>query len=611
MVEKWYRPLIEKIKEVDEECVFVQDDHGFFDSNELEKEIKKYFCKIHQYSSEMKLRMVIRNTKGNLLVVFQEGNYLPNIMMKKYPVIELSYNDIFPLLESGAMDWLNTAEIQELYYLYTNNLNQYDSLSYLDTLDFILKNLYETDIEFTGKEQLIGFLIRYYFVNDRLKGAIKSWVFKKIDSTDVNINNIGKKNNFFDWLSQEWKNYLSTGRSTINFNDRKVKFLLNDCFEQGLMEPVDLLAEEFDSDFIIRETKANYWINSGVKNLDKVSVKENFQSEYRLLQEILNEDLKPHEWGNVARKWGHLVYLKHLHEIEQSLSNLEIQIDNKFTDFMVNNYDDLAYDQRFYYAPLNNRILPEITGQNKKFVLICFDGISFKEWPAVKDYLNSSLSVNFKEGISFSMIPTVTSISRRAIFGGILPVEDDGSGNEKKLFKNYLKQKCGLQKEEIYFNRSKKPEELDLLGYESAGLIFNFIDDLSHGAMNQKMLIKNIKDQLEESQLDKLIKYCLENEYRVYFCSDHGNIFCEGNGYNPHRQLVEDKAARAVLYGTRNLAENEELNNKLILQFPNILGEQYIVTMRDRTKFSNRDSGFTHGGINIEEVIVPFVEVIK
>lgn len=31
---------------------------------------------------------------------------------------------------------------------------------------------------------------------------------------------------------------------------------------------------------------------------------------------------------------------------------------------------------------------------------------------------------------------------------------------------------------------------------------------------------------------------------------------------------------------------------------------------KDRKKFGNREAGFTHGGINIEEVIVPFVEVI-
>ncbi len=610
MVEKWYKLLLDKIEEIKANIILVQDNKGFFNSEEFLVKAKEIYGKIHYFSSEMTLRGIIRDTKNNLLIIYQENNYLPSEVMNKYPVVKLDYNDIFPLFDTGAISWLNVDELQELNHLYQNNLNRFDQLSYFETLDFVLRNLYDTDIDFSNKEQLTGFLIRYYFANDKIQGAIQSLIMEKAEENNLKLNEIDNKKRFFSWLNQEWRKYLLKRNSSINFNSRKIKFLLNDCFEQGLMERVDLLKEEYYSEFIIKETRKNYWINSGIKNLDKVSIKDSFHNEYQLLKELLNKDLEPHEWGNVARSWGHLLYIKNTYHIDFTLSDIELIIDRQFTDFIVNSYDDLAYDQRFYYAPLNNRILTEITRKNERFVLICFDGMSFKEWPAVKEYLINTLSVDFKEGITCSMIPTVTSYSRRAIFSGILPLEDNEQGNEEKAFKQFLLEKSGFKEEEIYFERKRIPGKLDLLGYRSAGLIFNFIDDLSHGAMNQKLLIKNIKDQLEESKLAQTVKYLLNYNYKIYFCSDHGNLFCEGNGFNPKRQLVEDKAARAVLYGTKNLAENENFRNKLVLQLPNILGEKYLVTMSDRTKFGNREPGFTHGGINIEEVIVPFIEVI-
>jgi hypothetical protein len=119
-----------------------------------------------------------------------------------------------------------------------------------------------------------------------------------------------------------------------------------------------------------------------------------------------------------------------------------------------------------------------------------------------------------------------------------------------------------------------------------------------------------LENFLDESEFSAVINNLIKNNFRVYLCSDHGNLYCEGNGFNPSRDLIEKRASRSVLYRSRELAENEEFENRLVLNFPNIIGEEYILTMKNRRKFGNSEAGFTHGGVNIEEVIIPFIEVI-
>lgn len=611
LVDKWYYPLVKKIEENDKKVLFVQDDYEFFNFAELKKVFQDCFTIFHCCSSELLLRQSIRTASRKLLVIYKQEDYIPTDLRQKYMVVKLDFKDIFPLLNPGAMNWLNNKDIQEIFQIYTDRLNQYEQMSYQDTLNFILTSLYQTNVKVINQEQLLSFLVKYYFINEELRGAVKSWVSDNINNMDLSMETLTNKSKFFSWLNLEWRKIFEIDETSINFSDRNLKFLLLDCFEQGLMEPIDLCLEDYKVDHIIKESREHYWISAGIKNLEKLAKKDSFKNHYRLLEELLTGDLLTYEWGIAARNWAWLIYLKSIYAIDCSILELERRIDDKFTTFIEREYDDLVYDPRFRNSPLNNRILGEITTSSNPFALICFDGMRFTEWFIIREYLSQQMEIAFKESFSFSIIPTVTSYSRRSLFSGKLPVDDDGLGDEEGLFKQFVSRIEEIKEEEIYFTRRTKPEKIDLLGYRVVGLIYNLIDDLAHGANSHRLLLNNVKDQLQESELEELIKYLIKNNFRIYFCSDHGNLLAHGNGYNPKKELIDERASRSVLYRTKNLAENENFKNKVLLQFPNVLGEQYLVTMSDRTKFSNREMCFTHGGINIEEVIVPFIEVIK
>ena len=608
MEQNWYDVIIDKIKDMNEKVILIIDRNQVLKSKYLQEELKSFYPIIEFYSSELHIRRVLNKTKEKIAVVFDDKKSIPHFLLKEYPGIEISYREVFPLLTTEILDWLDGEELQEFYIKYKTN-DFFDKSDRKETLNFAIKSLYDVDISCEELDNIIAFLIKYFFVKSELKGAIKELIKEKLELFNIRIDQVQDQDNFFNWLEKEWQSYLTNKESKVDFSTPRLRYLIDDCFEQGLMEAVDLDSDINDVGTIIEEGRENYWVRSGIKNLKQLSAEQEVKMEIASLKEILANELSVREWGMIAKIWGKILYLTYSEQINKSLTSLQKRLDEQFLEFIKEGYNTLPYDQRFQYAPLNNRILPYISEANsQKFALICFDCMSFKDWQVIKDYLIENLDLSFKESFSLATIPTVTSYSRQAIFSSKLPYETDQIYKEEKAFKEYLTQNLGISEEEIYFANEEIPKEDNFLGYKAVGLIYRFIDKSIHNALDPEGHYKNLIHHLEKSELKEAIANLLNDNFKIYFTSDHGNVYCKGNDVRLSKALVEDKDTRAALYQYKNLAKDESVPNKVILQLPNIMGDNYIVTMKDRSKFGKKNA-LTHGGANIEEVIIPFIEV--
>ena len=144
----------------------------------------------------------------------------------------------------------------------------------------------------------------------------------------------------------------------------------------------------------------------------------------------------------------------------------------------------------------------------------------------------------------------------------------------------------------------------------------NLVDDIAHSTVliveSKRTMQNSLADVLQDTEIDKIIKEFLLNGYRVYIVSDHGSVWCRGNGYQAEKYLVDDHAKRALFYPNKILAE-EFCKGKALLQYENqnISGNNVLVFPKSRDMFARtKDLMITHGGIHIEEVIVPFIEVV-
>jgi hypothetical protein len=241
--------------------------------------------------------------------------------------------------------------------------------------------------------------------------------------------------------------------------------------------------------------------------------------------------------------------------------------------------------------------------------------MGFQEWCCLKKYLMDKGINGFKESAIYALLPTLTKISRRALFNGLRSIEaltTEENGFQKHIATNWQAASGGAKK--VIINAPVKwiPE---YLGYDYLGIIINLIDDIAHSTVliveSKRTMQNSLADVLQDTEIDKIINEFLLNGYRVYIVSDHGSVWCRGNGYQAEKYLVEDHAKRALVYPNKILAE-EFCKGKGLLQYENqnVSGNNVLVFPRSRDMFARtKDLMITHGGIHIEEVIVPFIEV--
>jgi len=97
------------------------------------------------------------------------------------------------------------------------------------------------------------------------------------------------------------------------------------------------------------------------------------------------------------------------------------------------------------------------------------------------------------------------------------------------------------------------------------------------------------------------------SNFTVYLCSDHGSVVAIGNGQKLDKYLIDNFAKRAVIVPEASAALIEQTKIKI----PFVEGK-IIVLPLGRTMFANKNQiEINHGGITVEEMVVPYIKLQK
>jgi hypothetical protein len=230
-----------------------------------------------------------------------------------------------------------------------------------------------------------------------------------------------------------------------------------------------------------------------------------------------------------------------------------------------------------------------------------------------------------EEAAVFAWVPTLTCVSRQTIFAGEIPL----------LFADSL---ATTAKEESHWQRVW--EEFDVpalsVGYRKnlgsvggadiddladhpkmqvLGLVINTVDDIMHGMMLGTIgMHENVQLWAEQGYLARLIERLFTAGFAVYLTADHGNIEAVGQGRPREGSLAETRGERARVY------ENAAFRDQVQKEFPaTILWPGPGLPSNCRALLADKKSAFVargqhvvaHGGIALEEVLVPFVRFWK
>ena len=363
------------------------------------------------------------------------------------------------------------------------------------------------------------------------------------------------------------------------------------------------------------------------------------------------------EWGQLYRKlvgWEIELSQSSDRSIGEVLSYQKNEANQEFSKYVRRNYynwinrrvDD-AEIPTMSHTLMRRRILPEVD-KAEHTTLILIDNMRYDQWRTIEPLLRGYYDTE-TDDFYCAILPTATQYARNALFSGLMPLaidklmpekwlndnEDGGKNIYEEEFLRRLITQTGRDIK-LSFDKLVRPEAgrklLDNMQhiYEAkfSVVIYNFLDILSH-ARTETDIIRDLTDDeaafrsltrswFEHSELYTMLKLLAERGHKVIITSDHGTIRVD----NPVRVTGDRETSANLRYKTgRNLAYNArdvyEVLRPEDVQLPsgNLTSSYIFAYNRDFLVYNNDankyiryyKNTFQHGGISMEEMIVPYV----
>lgn len=417
------------------------------------------------------------------------------------------------------------------------------------------------------------------------------------------------------------------------------------------------------ADYLIKPVNPKQILLSLKKNIDQQRLVTQqttsaYQVQFGKIGMQLNDRLNYREWMEIYKK---LVYW----EIELSQSDdsamdeilaMQKEEANKaFFRFIKDHYLDWFLQdigERPLLSPdiFKHKIFPLLDSGKKVFMLV-IDNLRFDQWRTINKVFDNYFRTE-SEDLYYSILPTATMYARNAIFSGLMPSEiarlypdlwdDDDNEGHKNRFEEQLLRKQMMRhgrKEKLYFDkvsgirmeRRISDSLSNILENDLSVMVFNFVDMISHARTEMDMIKELASDEkayrsltlswFNNSSLLALLKGLAENDIRVVVTTDHGSIrvnnpikvigdretntnlrYKLGKNLNyKSKQIFEVRDPRKAFLPSRNVSTSYIFaNSDDFLAYPNNFN-YYANYYKDT---------FQHGGISLEEMIIPLVTMV-
>jgi DNA-binding response OmpR family regulator len=415
------------------------------------------------------------------------------------------------------------------------------------------------------------------------------------------------------------------------------------------------------SDYLIKPVNPNQVLLSIKKNIDnKRLVAEKttvaYQQDFRNLFMALNDNPNHVEWKEIYKKlvyWELEIAKNDTPEMQEILLNQKNEANTEFFKFVSRNYADWMKPKAtdtplLSHQLMEQKILP-LVDKKQPVIFLLIDNLRLDQWKVLQPIFAESFKI-VEEDAFYSILPTATQYCRNAILAGMTPIEiekkypnqwknDDEEGG-KNLYENdfFLGLLKKLNKQDLKTSYTKVIHHHDaqnlvtnihnLLNYDFSIIIYNFVDMLSHARTEMDVLKELASDEasyraitkswFEHSSLHQALKKIAEKNIKLVLATDHGSIRVK----TPAKVIGDKQTTTNIRYKHgRNL--NYEPKDVLAfkdpkdaaLPTPNVNSsfifareDYFLCYPNNYNHYVNyyKDT-FQHGGISLEEMIIPFV----
>jgi hypothetical protein len=591
-----------------------------------------------------------RGEDTDLVVILRlhdaELESLPYDLLQAGRKLSFNLGELFPNLSYPVIEKLDRSLLDALYD--AQRKSSPDRMGDNATKDFVLRYVFGIAAELIANEvELLRALLRLHYgkvqipltLAERLvqvlrgHGGFRAWPLDEIVPDDEA---------FFAFLQERWPAFLSRfgkaeqtkedsleyglkspGPDSLPFDHQDIRIYIDNLFVEGKLAPVQ--AKELAVD-------AGSWIRSGIVEArvddDDVRITRLFE----LVEKGLpTADGRYSDWTAFALKWAELSSLVHCaNSPEYQTRRREIcdALNTTFAGWLADHYSSLINLPPTNPAMLHHvprRLARDIEDSaDSRAALIVVDGLALDQWVTIRQLLQKQDSnLVMRESATFAWIPTLTSVSRQSIFSGkpplYFPSSINSTNSEEKLWKQFWEGQ-GLSRLDVAYQRGLGDGDassvLDAAIHPGktkvVGLVVDKIDKIMHGMqLGAAGMHNQIKQWCHAGFLSTLVGQLLDYGYEVWLTADHGNIECKGKGRPSEGVIAETRGERARVYPTPELRSQvaESFTFAHEWQPVGLPADYFPLVAGGRDAFVNPgDSIVGHGGVAIEEVIVPLVK---
>jgi len=378
-----------------------------------------------------------------------------------------------------------------------------------------------------------------------------------------------------------------------------------------------------------------------------------YRTEFGRIGMQINDSLTYEDWVEVYKKlvYWELELAQTNNGMDEMLKMQKAEANTTFTKFIKKNYQNWFDfpDKRPLISPdiFKKKVFPLLDNKEKVFFVLV-DNFRYDQWKVIRELMSEFFTFT-EEGLYCSMLPTATQYARNAIFSGLWPLqiqqmfpqlwvdedEDEGKNlNEKDLIetqihrfrKNYTFSYHKVNESSFC---EKLIDQLPRLDSNQLNVIvLNFIDMLSHARTESKMMRELANNEeayrsltvswFKHSATYELMKAISKRGYKVIFTTDHGTIRVD----NPIKVIGDKNTNVNLRYKVgKNLSYNKKevfevlQPSKFGLPSPNVSSAYIFAGNDDFFAYPNNynyyvsyyKDTFQHGGISLEEMLVPLI----
>ena len=596
-----------------------------------------------------------RGESTDLVVVVRNGAHdlttLPYDLAKAGRQLSFGLGELFPGLSYPVVASLDRGDFDGLYQ--ARKGRELERLGDDATKDFVLQHVFESDPALVKDPAgLLRVLLRRHYrgqrvprlLNDRFvhvlrkSRAFNSWPLETI---------VPDRRAFFSFLQERWPLFLDrlaisagggtgddsgsfglkiAGPAQLPFDHDDIRVYIDNLFVEGMLSPVT-----HKSGSALRGN----WAGVGVladpeadKSRRLVGLMETVGGT------IPGPDERHHDWLAFAYRWAELGVLwlessvASWSGLDERIVELRADVDRAFAAWMERRYAGLHNQPpnppvMVHHAPryLARRLLDDPAS---KIALIVADGLALEQWIVLRDTLvKQRPRFRFGEGAAFAWVPTITSVSRQAIFAGIPPFYFPSSihttNKEASLWARFWIDQ-GLAARQVGYAKGLGDGSLDEIrefasrpDIRALGLVVDKVDRIMHGMeLGAAGMLNQVRQWTEEGFMAALLDVLFDGDFAVFLTSDHGNIDATGHGSPSEGVIADLRGERVRVYSDSILRSRVKDRFPGAIEWPALgLPEDYLALLApERTAFVREGKRVVgHGSISLEEVVVPMIQI--